>query len=128
MTRDEATRAAVEYWLSRAKESLKAASDEASAGRLSFAVNRCYYAASAVLLRKGGRFAKNSGVRFAVHRDLVRTGVLSAELGRLYDRLFQERQQADYIEFVEFERKEVDELIEQSSRFVSVLEGIITSG
>lgn len=129
MTRREATRTAVQYWFAKAKESLGAAKDEASARRFSFAVNRCYYAAfyaaSAVLLAKGSRFAKHSGVRAAVHRDLVKTGLLSEEWGRFYDRLFQERQEADYIEFVEFEKDEVDEMIEATNRFVALLEPLM---
>lgn len=34
----------IRYWLEKAKESLSAAQDEMKAGRLSFAVNRIYYA------------------------------------------------------------------------------------
>jgi uncharacterized protein (UPF0332 family) len=131
VTRDEATRTAVRYWSSKAKESLRAARDEAAAGRLDFAVNRCYYAAfyaaSAVLLARGSRFAKHSGVRAAVHRDLVKTGLLSEEWGRFYDRLFQERQEADYIEFVEFEKGEVDDMIQATERFVRVLEPLMAT-
>jgi hypothetical protein len=129
VTRREATRTAVRYWLSKAQESLGAGRDEASAGRLGFAVNRCYYAAfyaaSAVLLDKGSRFAKHSGVRAALHRDLVKSDLLSEEWGRFYDRLFQERQEADYLEFVEFEKAEVDEMLDATTRFVSVLEALI---
>jgi hypothetical protein len=39
VTKEEAKQKAVDYWLSKAKESLAAASDEAAAGRLSFAIN-----------------------------------------------------------------------------------------
>jgi hypothetical protein len=88
-------------------------------------VNRCYfaafYAASAVLLDKGRRFVKHSGVRAAVHRDLVKTGLLSVELGQVYDRLFQERQLGDYVELVEFDRNDVERMIEESSRLVQEL-------
>lgn len=125
MTKAEASRKAVRHWLSRARESLAAAKSEAKAGRLSFSVNRCYfaafYAASAVLLDKGRRFVKHSGVRAAVHRDLVKTGLLSVELGQVYDRLFQERQLGDYVELVEFDRNDVERMIEESSRLVQEL-------
>lgn len=122
MTRDEATAQAVRYWLAKARECLASAEDEARSGRLSFAVNRCYYAvfyaASAALLARGKRFVKHSGVRAAVHRDLVKPGLLPEDLGRIYDRLFHDRQQGDYIEFVSFDAEDVGNTIGESRHLV----------
>lgn len=128
MTRDEATAQAVRYWLTKARECLASAEDEARSGRLSFAVNRCYYAAfyaaSAALLARGKRFVKHSGVRAAVHRDLVKPGSLQEDLGRIYDRLFHDRQQGDYIEFVSFDAVDVGSTIAESRRLVGALEAL----
>lgn len=128
MTRDEATAQAVRYWLAKARECLASAEDEARSGRLSFAVNRCYYAAfyaaSAALLARGKRFVKHSGVRAAVHRDLVKPGSLHEDLGRIYDRLFHDRQQGDYIEFVSFDAVDVGSTIAESRRLVGALEAL----
>ena len=119
MTRDEATGRAVRYWMEKARECLVSAEDEAQAGRFAFAVNRCYYAvfyaASAVLLARGRRFVKHSGLRAAVHRDLVKPGLLSAESGKVYDRLFHDRQQGDYIEFVSFDAEAATRAIAEAS-------------
>ena len=129
MTRDEAAAQVASYWMEKAQEALASARDEVDAGRLSFAVNRCYYsvfyAASAVLLTRGHRFSKHSGVRGAVHRHLVKTGSLSPEWGRFYDRLFQERQQGDYIEFISFERRDVLTTLEQAKELVEILQGLL---
>ena len=95
MTHDETTEKAVLYWLARARECLTSASDEDRAGRLGFAVNRCYYATRAMLLARRRRFVKHSGVRAAIHGDLVKPGTLAEEWGRFYDRLFHDRQQGD---------------------------------
>ena len=128
MTRDDATAQAVRYWLAKARECLASAEDEARSCRLSFAVNRCYYAAfyaaSAVLLARGKRFVKHSGVRAAVHRDLVKPGLLPEDLGRIYDRLFHDRQQGDYIEFVSFDAAEVGSTIGESRNLVGALEAL----
>jgi hypothetical protein len=43
--KDEASRRPIQHSLSRARESLESARAEAGAGRLSFSVNRCYFAA-----------------------------------------------------------------------------------
>ena len=127
MTRDEATAQAVRYWLTKAKECLVSADDEARSGRLSFAVNRCYYAASATLLARGKRFVKHSGVRAAIHRDLVKPGLLAEDMGRVYDRLFHDRQQGDYIEFVSFEAEDVGNTIDESRQLVAAFETLAAS-
>jgi uncharacterized protein (UPF0332 family) len=57
----------VNYWIQKASDSLDAAGDELKAGRLSFSVNRiyyaCFYVVSAALLQKRLKFKKHSGVR-----------------------------------------------------------------
>ena len=115
----------VSYWFDRAEAALASARSESLADRPDFAVNRAYfaafYAASAVLLARGRRFVKHTGVRAAVHRDLVKTGSLAPELGRVFDRLFESRHRADYLDLVRFETEEVEQLIEEASVFVAEL-------
>jgi uncharacterized protein (UPF0332 family) len=115
--------------MAKAQESLASASDDAAAGRLSFAVNRCYYgvfyAASAVLLIQGHRFSKHSGVRSGVHQHLVKPGKLSVEWGRFYDQLFQDRQEGDYVEFTTFERDEVLITLEKARELVGAFQDLL---
>lgn len=85
MTQDEARARNVEYLMLNAEQSLESAKAEAAAGRYRFAMNRvyyaCFYAASAVLVNRGCHFVKHAGLRAAVHRDLVKTGDVSPEMG-----------------------------------------------
>lgn len=115
----------VSYWFDKAEAALAPARSERLAGRPDFADNRAYfaafYAASAALLAKGRRFVKHTSVRAAVHRDLVKSGLLAPELGRIFDRLFGSRQRADYLDLVRFEAEEVEHLIEEATAFVSEL-------
>jgi hypothetical protein len=131
MTRDEATARAVRYWIEKARECLVSADDESRAVRFEFAINRCYYAAfyaaSATLLARGRRFVKHSRVRAAVHRDLVKPGFLPEEPGKLYDRLFHDRQQGDYVEFVSFDAEEEARTIAETSVLVRALESLVVS-
>ena len=64
------------------------------------AASRAYYAAfhgvTAVLAGRGMEFTKHTAVRAALHRDLIQSGVLSADLGRDYDFLLDLRETADY--------------------------------
>lgn len=93
MTADEATRKVADYWLQKAHAALESAQSEQDAGRYEFSINRSYYAAfyalSAALLVLGKRFVKHSGVRAALHRDLVKPGLLDSNVGKAYDRLFE---------------------------------------
>lgn len=123
MTQEDARREVVAYWTEKAAEALSSAEAEFQAGRLSFAVNRayyaCFYALSAVLLGEDLRFVKHSGVRAALHRSVLKTGRLEPRWGRFYDRVFENRQRGDYQELVSFEAEQVAEIIEQARGFVS---------
>ena len=43
----------------------------------------------------------------AVHRNFVKLGLLSEDLGKIYDWFFHDRQKADFIEFVSFVAEDV---------------------
>ena len=122
MTKTQAQTEIIKYWLEKAREALASAKSELAANRFSFAMNRayyvCFYTASAILLKYGKRFSKHSGVRAALHQHLVKPALLSAELGKSYDRLFENRQEGDYIEFVQFEKEQVEQAIQEAHNFM----------
>jgi uncharacterized protein (UPF0332 family) len=127
---DEDPRGVVaEYWMDKAEQALASARDETASGRLSFAVNRSYYAAfyaaSAVLLTRGHRFVKHTGVRAAIHQHLVNPGHLDPDLGKLYDRLFHDRQEGDYVEFTHFEPDDAKRAADDAERLVAALRALL---
>ncbi len=61
------------------------------------------YGVCAALFERNQSFRKHSGVRSAFHREFVRTGLLEVRDGKLYDQLFEDRQEGDYVAFVSFE-------------------------
>lgn len=63
-------------------------------------------------------------MRAALHRDLIKPGMLDKRWGRLYDQLFEDRQQGDYLPFITFDRSFIEEQIEETAFFVVVLEGL----
>lgn len=125
------SRDVIKFWLSKAEAALASARSEWAAGRLDFAVNRAYYAAfygaSAALLRMGLRFTKHAGVRRGIHRDLVKAGRLPPERGRTFDRLFESRQMADYLDLVRFEPEEMETLIADAEAFVAEMRRLVES-
>ena len=62
--------------------------------------NRLYYAAfnavTALLSASGDTAQTHSGVRHVFGLKFIKTGILPAEMGRLYHRLFSMRQTGDY--------------------------------
>lgn len=101
------------------------------AGSCSFAMNRVYYAAfyavSAVLLESRMSFKKHSGVRAAFHQKLIKTGILDIKWGKFYDRLFEDRQEGDYIALVEFDRGYVEEKMDLCTEFVREVRHLLQS-
>ena len=131
MTKEEARQAVVEYWLRKADSALASVQSELAVKRLDFAVNRIYYAsfyaASAVLLKSGKKFVKHSGLRGAVHQDLVKPGMLDAKWGRIYDQIFESRQSGDYLELYEFEAVQVIEMLTQAEGFIKEMKRLLVS-
>ncbi len=129
MKEQENIRDVVIYWMDKAKESLNSARDEMTASRLSFSVNRtyyaCFYVVSALLLQKGSRFKKHSGVRSAFHQQFIKSRVISNNYGILYDELYEARQRGDYIELVNFEKEQVEHWYNQAKEFVETVASLI---
>ncbi len=121
----------VRYWWAKAVESLASARREFQTGSLSFAMNRLYYATfyavSALLMEQDLSFTKHSGVRAAFHQHFVKAGVLDRKWGRLYDQLFEDRQEGDYVVFISFEPDYVETQLTQCSQFPKHLRPLISS-
>ena len=122
MTKEVVRKQTARFWMGKADEALASARSEQEAGRYTFAVNRayyaCFYSASSVMIKRGSTFSKHSGVRAAVHRELVRTGEISAEMGKFYDYAFDSRQRGDYQDMVDFASDQVEEMVEHAREFV----------
>jgi uncharacterized protein (UPF0332 family) len=131
MTGDERRTEIVKYWWLKAQDSLSSARRELEAGSYSFAMNRLYYAAfygvSAVLLERRQSFRKHSGVRAAFHRLFIKTGLLDIKWGRLYDQLFEDRQEGDYVVFISFEPEYVQRQVIRCSEFLDELGKLLSS-
>lgn len=81
---------------------------EQAANRLYYA---CFYAAVAVLLTKRLQYSKHSAVIAFFDREFIGTGLLPREYSRTLHRAFNERQQDDYMPFVEVDADELRQLL-----------------
>ena len=97
---DQAATILSQHWLNKSHEANESATVLLEHRQYAGCVNRLYYAAfyalSAVLAKRGLSYGKHSAVRASMHRDFVKTGLLSADAGMIYNRLFEWRQKADY--------------------------------
>ena len=88
-------------------------------------INRLYYAAfyalSAALAKRGLSYVKHAAVRASMHRDFVKIGLLSAEAGMIYNRLFEWRQKADYEVLLKVDENMARDLYKQSEELVTEL-------
>jgi uncharacterized protein (UPF0332 family) len=127
MTKEE--RALIEYRMERAHETLDEAEIMFDAGRINTFVNRlyyaCFYAVSALLLTRDFSTSKHGYLRSLMHREFVKTGLISEDLGRHFDLLFDNRQKGDYEDFVRFNADDVSDWLDKTKQFVDHIEIIL---
>ncbi|MBI3967050.1 MAG: HEPN domain-containing protein [Chloroflexi bacterium] len=120
----------VAFRLERAREALVEAEQTAAIGHWNSAVSRlyyaCFYAVSAVLADGGVDLSKHTAVRAYFNRELVRPGALPADLGALYNTLFDRHNDADYQDFVRFAEADVRPWLSDTRRFLTAVESLLT--
>lgn len=123
------TVAYVRYRTALARETLDVAKLALADGHLRSAVNRmyyaCFYMVSALLFAEGHASSKHSGIRSLFNRHWIKTGRLPVEMSSFYRDLFNDRQQGDYDDFVDFASDDVRSWYEQADVFVECILGEI---
>ena len=112
--RPENFQSLITYRIEQAKEALQDAELLLDAGRYRAAANRlyyaCFYAAVAALLTRRLQYSKHAAVIAFFDREFIRSGQLPKEYSRTLHRAFNERQQDDYMPFVEMDADEIESL------------------
>jgi uncharacterized protein (UPF0332 family) len=129
MNEKEARQTLIKLWLEKSQDAIVSAELELNQGHLAFTVNRlyyaCFYAATAVLLRDGKQFSKHSAVKSEFARAYFKTGKIDVKWHKFYQKLFDDRQEGDYIPTVEFEKDSVSGRLAQAKEFVDLMRNII---
>ena len=119
----------IRYRLDRANEALEDAELLLSENRLRATVNRLYYsmfyAVVALLETKELSSSKHSGVRALFNQHFVKTGLVSKDLGKFYEKLFKNRQKGDYVDFTEFNEEQVGECLEKCQKYMAEIKEIV---
>ena len=121
--------ALVDYRLQEARDSREEAEILLGRGKFRGALNRAYYslfyAALALLASKQLAAVKHSGVISLVHREFVKTGIITPEVAKALDIAFDLRNKSDYRDFVTPEEATVRELIQGAAAFIAAIEAAV---
>jgi len=119
----------VSHRINRALETLEDARILFSAGRGNASVNRlyyaCFYAVSALLVRDDLSSSKHSGVRGLFNRHYVRTGKIPKEMARIFNDLFERRQEGDYVDFVRFEESQIQPWLAEAEKLIRHIKNLL---
>lgn len=119
----------IKYWMEKARESMESAKSEFHSGRNTTAVRNlyyaCFYALTAVLLKEGQSFKKHTGVKAALHKDLIKTGMIEPDWGKFYNRIFDSRHEGDYQPLRTFDAEEVKLYLDQGAGFIAQMERLL---
>ncbi len=112
----------VQYRLERARESYEEAIMMQDQGHWNTCANRlcyaCFYAVTALLVRIGHSSSKHTGIKALFNQHIVKTGRISKDKGRLYNKLFDARQEGDYVDFVRLKSDTVEPWISEVKDFI----------
>ena len=119
----------IDHWFDKARRSISAAERELNSGNLDFSANRIYYAAfyavTAALMQLGQRYKKHSAVRAAFHREFIKPELVPKEYGFLYDTVMRDREDADYLSFIQIEEDVLKQEIDQVKSLIEIMEKLV---
>ncbi len=131
MNENQARKTLIKLWLEKADDALASAKLELNQGHISFAVNRlyyaCFYAITAILLQDGKQFTRHSAVKSEFVKTYIKSGGIDVKWNKFYQKLFDDRQEGDYIPTVIFEAPEISIRLQQAHEFVKIISGLIES-
>ena len=85
----------------------------------------CFYGVCALLVREGLSSSKHAGVRSLFNRQYVKTEKIPKDLARIYNDLFERRQEGDYIDFVSFGESQVLPWISKAEELLGYITKLI---
>jgi uncharacterized protein (UPF0332 family) len=119
----------IRYWMEKGLESMEAAQSEYDSERYTTAVRNlyyaCFYALTAVLLKEGHSFKKHTAVKAALHKDLIKAGIVEPTWGKFYNKIFDSRHENDYQPLRVFEAEEVKMFLNQGAGFIANMENLL---
>ena len=119
----------IRYKISRAEETLAEARVMLQTSHPYGAANRiyyaCFYAVTALLLTRNLSSSKHSGVIALFNRHFVKPGLISVDMGKFYSRMFDNRLESDYADWVEVKKQDVQEDLVYAEELIKTITTLI---
>jgi len=126
---EQARRDLMRYRLARARETYQEALLMAREQHWNACANRlyyaCFYGINALFVQAGYESSKHTGVRSLFNQYFVKSGMISKAHGRLYNQLFEARQEGDYVDFVEYDQETVAPWIPEVHEFIEAVAQLV---
>ena len=119
----------IKYWIEKSYRTLEVAKYDFKGGFLESTLDRLYYSAFYIVLAyltlKNEKFKKHSGVKSFFFREIIKQEKLDKAFGKLYNKLYYLREEADYKPNPVFEKEDVKNIIKDTEKFIKVMENLI---
>lgn len=80
-----------------------------------------------IAVKKGFSISTHNGVKTEFHKSFVKSGIMSKQSGRTYSRLFNLRQEGDYMDFKRLEKEDIDPFFQEAREFIALITTLINS-
>ena len=115
--------------IQQAHETISEAEFQINNNYLRIAVNRIYYGMFYILLalalRNNYKTSKHQQLIGWFNKEFVKTGKVDVNVGRIIHKAFEDRSDSDYGIFVEFEKEEVLQKLEDMKKFINLVKNLI---
>lgn len=119
----------MKFRMERSDEALLEAQVLSTARHYNTAVSRLYYAVfysvSALLLKDRIYSKSHSGLKSKFHEHIMKEQKLGNEVARVYQELFDYRQDADYADFIIFAKDDFEPLFGRAINLISEIKKLI---
>ena len=88
------------------------------ANRLYYA---CFYAVLALLAKNDMDTYTHKGVKVTLSQHFIKSGLVDVVWGKLYQKLFDNRNEADYEDFIDFDEEKVGVFMEDVDHFITLI-------
>lgn len=113
------------YRIERANETFEESKTLFEKGMMGGSVNRLYYSlfysVTALALSYDFTTSKHTGLRGWFNLHIVKEGIISIELGDLYNNLYDMRTNGDYKDLIQFDPQVVEEIMKIADQFLSLV-------
>jgi uncharacterized protein (UPF0332 family) len=121
--------ALIEYRIERSLETIIEAEKAIRDNHLHLAANRIYYSifyiVSALAIKNNFSTSKHSTLLSWFNREFVKKNIIKDDIGKIYNKAFQNRMKGDYDDLISFSKESISESFSQMKLFVKEIKQLI---